>query len=68
MEWKFLKDPSAAGWYAVLVCYDPQEGVFPAGAYWDGEKWSRKAVHGFGEKCETEKEAEELAYANDPDA
>ena len=68
MEWEFLKDPSENGWYAVLICYDPQEGIFPSAAYWDGEKWSHKSVSGFGVKCETEKEAEDLAYAHDPDA
>lgn len=68
MEWNGMQDPKAPGWYAVLICYDPQEGIFPSAAYWDGEKWNRKAVSGFGERRETEAEAEALAYENDPDA
>ena len=68
MEWEFLKDPIEAGWYAVLICYDPREGIFPGAAHWDGKKWSRKSVSGFGGKCDTEKEAEALAYEHDPDA
>lgn len=33
------KPPTEPGWYAVLWCFDPDEGYFPAGFYWDGERW-----------------------------
>ena len=67
MNWEYMKNPNEPGWYAVLICYDPLEGISPGAGYWDGQKWNRKAVLGFGEKCETEAEAEALAYENDPD-
>ncbi len=68
MKWEFTKDPTELGWYAVLICYDPREGILPDAAYWNGEKWDRKAVSGFGGKCETEEVAKTLAYEHDPDA
>lgn len=27
------------GWYPVLLCWDPNEGIFPNAAYWDGTEW-----------------------------
>lgn len=68
MEWNFSQCPFDTGWYAVLICYDENEGVFPSAGYWDGSKWDRKAVIGYGDKCETEDQANALAYKNDPDA
>lgn len=57
--------PREQGWYAVLICFDPQEGVFPGGAYWKGHEWGRKAVVMFGgDSLESEKAAEELAEQN----
>ena len=67
MNWDFFNKPGEQGWYAVLICYDPQEGVFPSAGYWDGQKWDRKAVSGFGVKRDTELEAKALAYEHDPD-
>jgi hypothetical protein len=63
--------PSRQGWYAVLICYDEMEGVFPGGAYWNPTtaSWHRKAVIAYGgHECENEDSAVRLAYANDPDA
>ena len=67
MEWQFSGTPEVAapGWYAVLVCYDPREGVFPASAEWDGSNWMHRAVVAFGDLCETAVQAEDLAYYND---
>ena len=61
------KDPTAPGWYAVLVCYDPSEGAFPSGAYWDGKKWRIGSIVGCAGPFANEKSAEEWAYAHDPD-
>lgn len=36
--------PTEPGWYAVLWCYEPNEGFFPDGAYWDGERWLSDVV------------------------
>ena len=47
--WNFDGTPPAEpGWYEVLICYDEQEGIFPDGAWWDGDKWDRKSVSAFG--------------------
>ena len=65
-EWQYTGNPKDPGWYAVLVCYDESEGVLPSSGYWNGEKWSRKSILCFGDKCNTEAEAESLAYENEP--
>lgn len=68
--WKsFSTRPTENGWYAVLVCWDVREGSFPNAAYWDGEKWSRRAVCALGRAgpFATEEEAKDWAYANDPE-
>ena len=67
MEWDYDNDPTEDGWYAVLVCYDPQEGIFPMAAYWNG-RWEKKCVIAIGHRCNTEAEAERLAYDHDPEA
>ena len=67
MEWDYYGKPAIAGWYAVLVCYDEHEGVFPMDAWWDGSKWQEKSVIAFGDSMQTKKEAEDLAYEHDPD-
>jgi hypothetical protein len=56
MEWNYDGKPSAPGWYAVLVCYDACEGVFPMGAWWDGANWQQKAVVAFGDYGSTKQE------------
>jgi hypothetical protein len=66
--WIYDGAPSEPGWYAVLVCYDSEEGAFPQGAYWDGYAWSWAAVVAFGESRATKQLAKELAYEHDPDA
>jgi hypothetical protein len=68
MDWNYDNEPTVAGWYAVLVCYDPQEGIFPMGAWWNGATWQQKGVVAFGDMRLTKQEAEALAYEHDPDA
>ena len=76
MKWEYNRDPhapdgedpySARGWYAVLICYDSDEGSFPGAARWEGDEWSRRGVIAFGGRCETQERAEALAIENDPD-
>lgn len=31
--------PAESGWYAILVCWDPEEGYFPNADFFDGETW-----------------------------
>ena len=66
--WQYNSRPNEAGWYAVLVCYDEAEGMFPQAAHWDGNNWGRKAVVSFGESRATEQGAKALAYEYDPGA
>jgi len=66
MEWELGKIPEKPGWYAVLLCYDEREGAFPGAAYFDGLGWSNKHVVACGDMCDTKREAETLAYENDP--
>lgn len=37
--------PSEIGWYANTRCWDPHEGIFPVGVYWDGEQWIDSHPH-----------------------
>ena len=30
----------APGWYAIALCWDPEEGTFPGADYWDGNEWT----------------------------
>jgi len=59
----------SAGWYPVLLCYDPNDGVFPGGEFWDGQKWrSPRAISCYMPvRYETEKEAGVMAYRHDPE-
>ena len=66
--WNFDGNPNEQGWYAVIVCYDEQEGSFPRAAYWDGSAWTERSVVAFGEKRATKDAAKRLAYTHDPDA
>jgi hypothetical protein len=69
---KFLNvveaSPSLAGWYAVLLCWGPNEGYFPEAKYWDGS-WQDddgSLTCFWPDRFETEKDAKEYADTNDP--
>ena len=66
-------EPAAIGWYAVVICYDANEGAFPDTAYWDGRFWRSEPegapFHGepncfTSSPFSSEKEAEEWGWAN----
>lgn len=65
MEWNYDDKPTTAGWYAALVCYDLQEGIFPEGAWWDGNTWEHTHVVAFGSIHPTQEEAKTTAYEHD---
>lgn len=68
MEWDYRSDkPIKAGFYPVLFCFDPEEGLFDCGAYWDGNNWDRPRVIGFGIKCKNKQDAERLAEKHNPE-
>lgn len=68
-EWTF-DDPSGkpAGWYAVIICWDAQEGLFPSASWWDGTGWDdtspKSAFHG---PHPSKQAAEDWAYEHDPE-
>jgi hypothetical protein len=67
--WNYSGKPSAKGWYAVLICWDAEEGEFPRAAYWDGAVWNTTGpvTAYYPDICGSETEATDLAYRNDPD-
>jgi hypothetical protein len=36
--WVYEKDAAEIGWYAVLLCWDPEEGIIPSTNFWEG-RW-----------------------------
>lgn len=72
-EWEFGKSgepPSdGVGWYAVLLCWDAEEGSFPDANHWNGAKWEvDDPVSSVSlRKFDTKKDAYDWAYAHDPD-
>lgn len=60
------KAPPKPGIYAILYCWEPQEGVFDGAAYWNGKKWDQELPIGaFSfQPFKTIKEAEEWAERN----
>jgi len=61
-------DPTESGWYAVLICYDAEEGFSPSARYWKTEWQSHSPVMcRLSQVFTTDEEATDAAYANDPD-
>lgn len=61
MEWEDGK-PTRLGWYAILYCWDDEEGPFTGSSYWDGG-WSEQLpiigwIGPFKNEDDAEKEAE----------
>lgn len=63
-SWRYGGKPRENGWYAILQCWDIEEGVFPSAKRWDGSdlEWSVMAIAG---PFSDEKSAEAWAYAHD---
>lgn len=68
--------PSEIGWYAVLQCWDAEEGIFPGAYYWNGERWTLQNGHEglrlpsiryWPVVFDSQEAAEAYAYARDPD-
>jgi len=62
--------PMETGWYAVLRCYDVEEGILSGANYWDGSQWlnSSKAMTQFSSiKFSAELDAKNWAYDNNPE-
>lgn len=62
------KQPTTAGWYAVALCWDEREGVFPNARYWTGTVWdSPRAITAFAGPFSDKAEAKAWARAHDPE-
>ena len=62
--------PTVPGLYPTLVCWDPREGYFPQGSYWEGTKWEFDAgpvVMFIPTRCANLAEADIVAYRHDPE-
>jgi hypothetical protein len=74
-DWCYERMPPVTGWFAVLRCYDSEEGIFPSTAYFtDGAvEWpetrsiAADGSSGHAGPFGSEQEAREWAYAHDPD-
>ncbi len=69
MKWNFEDKPTEIGWYPVLGCYDPEEGLLPFCAYFDGARWGKiegANVVAFGDLAESDEEAASLAFDHAP--
>ena len=70
-DWQYdhKAKPSATGWHPVALSWGTPDGVVPAGAIWDGSKWSvGNCVLGFMDRTfANEAEAFDCAHAHDPE-
>ena len=62
-------DPSTPGIYAIVVCWDPCEGMFPNVSTWDGARWVRPPgpISFYRGPFATEAEAWAWAEVHDPE-
>jgi hypothetical protein len=64
-------NPTQPGWYATLVCWEVEEGMFPGAHYWNGNAWEpswRSAgIQYWPIVFDTKEAAETYAYEHDPE-
>jgi hypothetical protein len=63
--------PETDGWYAVVKCWDSEEGMFPDVCKFSGGKWAgnfESAISAFCGPFPTEAEAQDWANRHDPEA
>lgn len=68
--WSYEEKPNSNGYYAVLYCWDPHEGVFPGQSQFHDETWvwsSNASIVAFSGPYSSREIAFDLAQANDPD-
>ncbi|MGD9949782.1 MAG: hypothetical protein AB7U29_15070 [Desulfobulbus sp.] len=70
MKWKFGSNkPDKPGWYAILILYDPREGAYAEGEYWNGCNWRNDCsfiVAHSKDHFESEDAAAKFAKDNNP--
>lgn len=71
MKWVYEQNTGPTGWYAVLRCWDPREGIFPGAVWWyetEGGRWEGTGgVIGHAGPFVGRTAAEKWAYDNDPE-
>ena len=65
-EWHKEKTSGPEGWFATVLCWDPEEGCIPLAGYWNGETWGNCPVVAYAGPFATVEEAEKWAEDNDP--
>ena len=70
LEWNWDdNNPSSVGWYAVAVCWDPEEGICMGTGYWTGVEWVKAyaptRMVAFVGPFPAEATAEDWAYKHD---
>ena len=67
-EWNGNKTSGDAGWYAVVVCWDENEGLYPSAARWTGSSWDDdRPIAAFHGPHPSEEAAKDWAYEHDPE-
>lgn len=73
-DWCWDPMPAVDGWFAVIKCYEVEEGMFPAAVWVKGGKWAEAddggmTTDGSGHAgpFAARKEAEDWGYAHDPE-
>jgi hypothetical protein len=59
--------PPLSGWYAVLRCWEPEEGVFPDAVHWPSDDWDVWIVRRSPKPFASHGDALDWAYENDPE-
>ena len=67
--WSHDNPTGPAGWYAVVVCWDENQGMFPSSAFWDGQSWGddKRPIAAFHGPHPSSEAAESWAYEHDPE-
>lgn len=66
VSWTREGAPGETGWYAVVVCWDREEGEIPMAGHWNGRAWDHPMISGWlPYRNETEQEASDAAYRQD---
>jgi hypothetical protein len=61
--------PTKPGFYPVVLCWDPFEGLITSARYWDGKAWpaGSPVTMWIDEAFEKEEHAGDLAFYHDPE-
>jgi hypothetical protein len=67
-DWTWSSKPPTPGLYAIMYCWEIQEGIFTSTSRWNGDAWTNDyPVTGYAGPFHTEAEAKAWADAHNPD-